>query len=127
MTSISPQPGHLDAAGVLDLDPGPEMRTSPGSSSGPDPAGGHAGERRGGAGRHGPGHQGAGRCGCPERLSSCSGITLSDEGGQGERARTRRYARLRAASPEVAPACRSGYSGGLRVSSWPECHFRGQP
>jgi len=59
--------------------------------AGRNPAGGHARERRGGAGRHGPGHQGAGRCGCPERLSSCSGITLSDEGGQGERARTRRY------------------------------------
>ena len=62
--------------------------------AGRNPAGGHARERRGGAGRHGPGHQGAGRCGCPERLSSCSGITLSDEGGQGERARTRRYVRV---------------------------------
>jgi hypothetical protein len=55
----------------------------PGSSSGPDPAGGHARERRGGAGRHSPGRQGAGGCGCPERSSSYSGITLSDEGGSG--------------------------------------------
>jgi len=42
-----------DAAGLLDLDPRPEMGTSPGSSSGQDPAGGHARERRGGAGRQG--------------------------------------------------------------------------
>ncbi|SRR6266536_1882286 len=59
--------------------------------AGRNPAGGHARERRGGAGRRGPGRQGAGGCGCPERPSSCSGITLSDEGGQGERARTCRY------------------------------------
>ena len=53
-------------------------------------AGGHARERRGGAGRRGPGRQGAGGWGCPERPSSHSAITLSDEGGQGERTRTRR-------------------------------------
>ncbi len=40
-----------DAAGVLDLGPGPEMGTRPGSSSEPEPARGHARERRGGAGR----------------------------------------------------------------------------
>jgi hypothetical protein len=34
----------------------------------------------------GPGRQGAGGCGCSERPSSYSGITLSDEGGQGARA-----------------------------------------
>jgi len=33
--------------------------------------------------------RGAGGCGCPERPSSYSGITLSEEGGQGERTRTR--------------------------------------
>ncbi len=66
------------------------MGTSPGSSSGPESGRRPCPERRGGVGRHGPGRQGAGRYGCPERPSSCSGITLSDEGGQGERARTRR-------------------------------------
>jgi hypothetical protein len=55
----------------------------PGSSSRPDPAGGHARERRGGPDRHSPGRQGAGGCGCPERSSSYSGSTLSDEGGSG--------------------------------------------
>ena len=70
--------------------PGRRWALAPDHPAGRNPAGGHARERRGGAGRHGPGHQGAGRCGCPERPSSCSGITLSDEGGQGERARTRR-------------------------------------
>ncbi len=59
--------------------------------AGRNPAGGHARERRGGAGRRGPGRQGAGGCGCPERPSSYSAITLSDEGGQRERTRTRRY------------------------------------
>lgn len=58
------------AAGVLDLDPGPEMGASPGSSSGPDPADGRARERRSGAGRHGPGRQGAGGYGCPDRPHS---------------------------------------------------------
>jgi hypothetical protein len=33
------RPGRSDAASVLDLDPGPEMGTSPGSSSGPEPGG----------------------------------------------------------------------------------------
>jgi hypothetical protein len=50
----------------------------PRASSGPDPAGGHARERCGGASR-----QGAGGCGCPERSSSYSGITLNDEGWPG--------------------------------------------
>ena len=38
-------------------------------------------ECRGGTGCRSPGRQGAGRCGCPDRPSSYSGITLSDEGG----------------------------------------------
>jgi len=38
-------------------------------------------ECRGGTGSRGPGCLGAGRCGRPDRLSSYSGITLSDEGG----------------------------------------------
>ena len=39
--------------------------------------------------------RGAGGCGCPERPSSYSGITLSEEGGQGERTRTRLIAPAR--------------------------------
>jgi hypothetical protein len=70
-----------DAAGVLDLGPGPEMGTSPGSSTGPNLAGGPTRERRSGAGRRGPGRQGAGGCGCPERPRPYSGVTLSDEEG----------------------------------------------
>ena len=61
-----------DAAGVLDLDSGPEMGTSPGSSNGPEPGSGHARDRHGEAGRRGPDHQGAGGYGCPERPSSIS-------------------------------------------------------
>ena len=38
-------------------------------------------ECRGGTGCRSPGRQGAGRCGRPDRPSSYSGITLSDEGG----------------------------------------------
>ena len=52
------------------------------------PAEGRAGERRGGA---------DGRGAAVKRLPGTSvslpGITLSDEGGQGERAQSRRYAR----------------------------------
>jgi hypothetical protein len=85
-------PGRDDpgAAGVLDLDAGPEMGISLRSSSVPDPGRRHARVRRGGADGRGPGRQGAGGCDCPERPSPCSGITLSDEGRQGERARNRR-------------------------------------
>jgi hypothetical protein len=42
-----------------------------------------------GASRHGSGHPGSRGCDCPERPSPRSGITLSDEGGQGERAHSR--------------------------------------
>ena len=72
------RPGRSGCRRCLDLDPGPQMDTSPGSSSGPEP------------GRSMPGNaeaepaaaaQGAGRCGRPDRPSSYSGITLSDEGG----------------------------------------------
>src|SRR5437763_16700097 len=51
---------------------------APGLSSGPALAGGHARVRRGGAGRGDPGRQSARGCGCPERPSFCSRITLSD-------------------------------------------------
>jgi hypothetical protein len=54
---------------------------------GRNPASGHAPERRGGTGRA---IQTARGCGCPERPHPCSGITLSDERDQRERARTRR-------------------------------------
>ena len=77
------EPGHdgPDAAGVLDLGPGPEMGTSPDHPAGPNPAGGPTRERRGGAGRRAPGRQGAGGCGCPECPRPYSGVTLSDEEG----------------------------------------------
>ena len=63
-------------------------------------------------GCRGPGRRGAGGCGCPERPSPYSGITLSDEGGQGERARTRRYER------------RSGHRDGCPVLSLTGCSVR---
>jgi len=88
--------------------PGRRWALAPDHPAGRNPAGGHARERRSRAGRHGPGHQGAGRCGCQERPSSCSGITLSDEGGQGERTRTRRYARLVTPRWSTARSLRSG-------------------
>ena len=47
-----------DAAGVLDLDSGPEMGTSPGSSNGPEPGRRPCPGRHGGAGRRGPDHPG---------------------------------------------------------------------
>ncbi len=84
-----------DAAGVLDLDPGPRWALPLDHPAGPDLAGGPARERWGRAGRCGPGRQGEGGCGCPELPSPYSGITLSEEGGQGERTRTRRSARQR--------------------------------
>jgi hypothetical protein len=41
------------------------------------------------ADRHGPGRHGAAVNGCPKRPSPLPGIMLSNEGGQGERARSR--------------------------------------
>jgi hypothetical protein len=78
--------------------PGRRWAPAPDHPAGRNLAGGHARERRGGAGRRGPGRQGAGGCGCPERPSSYSGITLSEEGGQGERTRTRLIAGSAAAA-----------------------------
>jgi len=63
------------------------------------------GVRRGGAGRGDPGRQGAWGCGCPERPSFLFRITLSDGGGRGERARTRRSGRV-----------------SLRLACWPGGH-----
>jgi hypothetical protein len=75
---------------VLDPDAG-SRPGGPGSSSGPDPSGGQAR----GMSRHGrpTAVQLAGTvaAGAP---ASCPGITLSDTGGQGECAHSRRYARL---------------------------------
>ena len=51
--------------------PGRRWAPAPDHPAGPNPAGGRARERRGGAGRRG----------CPDRPFSYSGITLSDEGG----------------------------------------------
>ena len=59
--------------------PGRRWAPGPDHPAGPNPAGGRARERRGGIGRRGPGRQDAGRCGCPDRPSSYSGITLSDD------------------------------------------------
>jgi hypothetical protein len=86
-------PGHDDpgAAGVLDLDPGSEMGTSPGSSSGPEPG------RRPCPGTlrrsrpPRPRPPGRRRMRLPGASIFLFRITLSDEGGQGERTRTRRY------------------------------------
>ena len=84
-----------DAAGVLDLDSGPEMGTSPGSSNGPEPGRRPCpGTPWHGAGRRGPDHQGAGGYGCPGPSVLCLGITLSDARGEGERAHGRRSERL---------------------------------
>ena len=47
-----------------------------------------------GASRHGSGHPGSGGCGCPERPLPRSGITLSDDRGQEERAHCRRSGRF---------------------------------
>jgi len=99
--------------------PGRRWALAPDHPAGRNPAGGHARERRSRAGRHGPGHQGAGRCGCQERPSSCSGITLSDEGGQGERTRTRRYGTSSACKGDLGKALRKGYlyAGGYALSA----------
>jgi hypothetical protein len=50
--------------------PGSKWAPAPDHPAGPNPAGGRARERRGGAGCRG----------CPDRPFSYSGITLSDEG-----------------------------------------------
>ena len=81
-----------DAAGVLDLNPAPEMGAGPGSSSGPHPADGHVRERRGGAGRYDQVAR-AQQDAAAQNLRPLPDITLSDERGQGERALTRRSAR----------------------------------
>jgi hypothetical protein len=86
----NPGQDDLDAAGVLDLDSGPEMGTSPGSSNGPEPGR-----------RPCPGTLWRSRPPRPRpperrriRLPGASilypGITLSDERGEGERAHYRR-------------------------------------
>ena len=75
----NPDQDDPDAAGVLDLDSGPEMGTSLGHPTVRNPVGGHARERHSGAGRRGPDHQGAGGYGCPGASILYLGITLSDE------------------------------------------------
>jgi hypothetical protein len=107
----NPGPDDLDVAGVLDLDPGPEMGTSPGLSSGPGSGRRPRPECRGGASRRGPGRPRAGGCGCPGPPSSCSDVTLSDEVGQGERTRTRRSARSRPMRRCLITTYISGRSG----------------
>ena len=79
-----------DAAGVLDLDSGPEMGTSPGSSNGPEPG------RRPCPGTPWrsrpprPRPPGRRRIRLPGASILYLGITLSDERGEGERAHCRR-------------------------------------
>jgi len=78
-----------DAAGVLDLDSGPEMGTSPGSSNGPEPG------RRPCPGTPWrsrpprPRPPGRRRIRLPGASILYLGITLSDERGEGERAHCR--------------------------------------
>ncbi len=55
-----PGPGDPGAVDVLDMDPRPEIGACPGSSSGPDPASGHARKRRGEAGLCSPCRKAAG-------------------------------------------------------------------
>ena len=68
-------------------------------------------ECRGGTGCRSPGRQGAGRCGRPDRPSSYSGITLSDEG---------RLKRTHADPPLCAAFGRS-YSLGVAAHNWAFC------
>jgi len=93
--------------------PGPcrETDASPGSSSGPD-TGRRPGPQNVAMGQRVPyWSPGRRRVRLPGAAAPQLAVTLSDTGGQGERAHCRRYARLRAASPEVAPASRTGRSG----------------
>jgi hypothetical protein len=120
------EPGQDDpgAAGVLDLDPGPETGTGPqGHPAGLTPRqAAMPGYAAADPARRGPGRQGAGGCGGPERPSPCFGITLSDEGGPGERARTR-------PAPIMASLCVNGASfpprecapGDRFHAGWPVC------
>ena len=97
-----------DAAGVLDLDSGPEMGTSPGSSNGPEPG------RRPCPGTPWrsrpprPRPPGRRRIRLPGASILYLGITLSDERGEGERAHCRRSARP---SDRVEARARSAISG----------------
>ena len=100
-----------DAAGALDLDSGPEMGTSPGSSNGPEPG------RRPCPGTPWrsrpprPRPPGRRRIRLPGASILYLGITLSDERGEGERAHCRRsVANERSADP-VPLSRRSGGSG----------------
>src|SRR6266704_5930562 len=72
--------------------PGWRMAPVLGYPAGRTPAGGRARVRRGGAGRHGPAQAARARSDAAARSvrRPYSGITLSDEGGPGERTRTRR-------------------------------------
>ena len=99
-----------DAAGVLDLDSGPEMGTSPGSSNGPEPG------RRPCPGTPWrsrpprPRPPGRRRTRLPGASILYLGITLSGERGEGERAHCRRSARTLARSCSRLGRCRSGNS-----------------
>jgi len=84
-----------DATSVLGLDPRAGDGHQPWIIQRAGPGRRPCQERRGRVGRSGPGRPGAGRCGCPERPSPSSGITLSDEGRQEGRKRTRRLALIR--------------------------------
>jgi hypothetical protein len=108
-----------DAAGVLDLDSGPEMGTSPGSSNGPEPG------RRPCPGTPWrsrpprPRPPGRRRIRLPGASILYLGITLSDERGEGERAHCRRYGRfsgdlMLAADRNRMVDLRAGQGPGLR-------------
>jgi hypothetical protein len=70
-------------------------------------------ECRGGTGCRSPGRQGAGRCGRPDRPSSYSGITLSDEGGLKKTHATRRAALERSLRSDPLEVSRSVSSAAL--------------
>lgn len=108
-----------DAAGVLDLDSGPEMGTSPGSSNGPEPG------RRPCPGTPWrsrpprPRPPGRRRIRLPGASILYLGITLSDERGEGERAHCRRSARPEPPWRSLAWERRSGRSGAPSFSVGP--------
>jgi hypothetical protein len=88
------EPGQddTDAAGVLDLDARPEMDTSPGRPMVRTRQAAMPGYATAELAAAAQTAKGPGGSGCPG-VHLCSGITLSDEGAEGERAHSRRSVR----------------------------------
>ena len=119
-------PGQDDPdAGVLDLDSGPEMGTSPGSSNGPEPG------RRPCPGTPWrsrpprPRPPGRRRIRLPGASILYLGITLSDERGEGERAHCRRSGRRTDSQAWQSNRARIGRYGTVRNVS-PAPYERGR-